>query len=101
MGIFDRRRLQHSVGIETKGGKFTPLIPKGAPLPASVTETFTTADPNQPSIQLASRPEMSSPAGTCPCCDASGTGRPGACRETRRARRPRANSPVPRRDLSA
>ena len=52
MGIFDRRRLQHSVGIETKGGKFTPLIPKGAPLPASVTETFTTADPNQPSIQL-------------------------------------------------
>src|SRR5690348_8763992 len=45
-------RLRHSVGIETKGGRFTPLIPKGTPLPASVTETFTTADLCQPSIQL-------------------------------------------------
>ncbi len=52
MGIWDRGRLRHSVGIETKGGRFTPLIPKGAPLPASVTETFTTADPNQLSIEL-------------------------------------------------
>jgi molecular chaperone DnaK len=52
MRIWDRGRLRHSVGIETKGGRFTPLIPKGARLPASVTETFTTADPDQPSIQL-------------------------------------------------
>jgi molecular chaperone DnaK len=52
MSIWGRGRLRHSVGIETKGGRFTRLIPKGAPLPASVTETFTTADPNQPSIQL-------------------------------------------------
>jgi molecular chaperone DnaK len=52
MGIWDRHRLRHSVGIETKGGRFTPLIPKGTPLPASVTETFTTADLCQPSIQL-------------------------------------------------
>ena len=52
MGIWDRGRLRHSVGIETKGGRFTPLIPKGASLPASLTETFTTADPNQPSIQI-------------------------------------------------
>lgn len=52
MGIWNRGRLRHSVGIETKGGRFTPLIRKGAPLPVSVTETFTTADPNQPSIQL-------------------------------------------------
>ena len=52
MGILDRGRLRHSVGIETKGGRFTPLIPKGTPLPASVTETFSTADPDQPSIQL-------------------------------------------------
>jgi molecular chaperone DnaK len=52
MSIWDRGRLRHSVGIETKGGIFTRLIPKGAPLPASVTETFTTADPNQLSIQL-------------------------------------------------
>lgn len=32
--------------------RFTPLIPKGTPLPASLTETFTTADPDQPSIQI-------------------------------------------------
>ena len=51
-GIRDRGRLQHSVGIETEGGRFTPLIPKGVPLPASVTETFTTAVPDQPSIEL-------------------------------------------------
>ena len=52
MGISNHDRLPHSDGIETKGGRFTPLIPKGSPLPASVTETFTTADQNQPSIQL-------------------------------------------------
>ena len=79
MGIWDRGRLRHSIGIETKGGRVTPLIPKGAPLPASLTETFTTADPNQPSIELrpfqggrsASRRGMTAPAGICPCCDAS------------------------------
>src|SRR5258708_11466500 len=52
MGIRDRRPLRTSVGSESKGARFLRLIPKGAPLPASVTETFTTADPNQPSIQL-------------------------------------------------
>jgi len=52
MRIWDRGRLRHSVGIETKGGRFTPLIQKGARLPASVTETFTTSDLNQLSIQL-------------------------------------------------
>ena len=44
--------LPHSVGIETKGGTFTPLIRKGMPLPARVTEIFTTADPDQSSIKL-------------------------------------------------
>jgi molecular chaperone DnaK (HSP70) len=52
MGRWNRGGLPHSVGIETKHGTFTPLIPKGTPLPVSVTETFTTADPNQPSIQI-------------------------------------------------
>ena len=52
MSFWDRGRLRHSVGIETKGGRFTPLIPKGVPLPTSVTETFTTADPDQASIKL-------------------------------------------------
>lgn len=44
--------LQHTVGIETAGGVFTPLIARGAPLPVSVSEIFTTADPNQASIQI-------------------------------------------------
>jgi molecular chaperone DnaK len=44
--------LPYPVGIETKGGRFTPVIAKGAPLPVSVTETFTTAEPNMPSIQI-------------------------------------------------
>jgi molecular chaperone DnaK len=58
MDIRNRRRvsqllgLSHSLGIETKGGKFTPLIARGTPLPVSVTETFTTADPNQASIKI-------------------------------------------------
>ena len=52
MGIWKRSGLSHSLGIETKYGKFTQLIAKGAPLPVSVTETFTTADPNQSSIKI-------------------------------------------------
>jgi molecular chaperone DnaK len=52
VGIWNRGALSHSLGIETKHGKFTPLIAKGTPLPASVTETFTTADPNQSSIKI-------------------------------------------------
>jgi len=52
MGIWNRSRLRHSVGIETKGGRFTSLIAKGTPLPVSLTETFTTGDPDQSSIQV-------------------------------------------------
>ena len=52
MGIWNRGGLSHSLGIETKHGKFTRLIAKGTPLPVSVTETFTTADPNQSSIKI-------------------------------------------------
>lgn len=52
MSIWNRGDLPHSVGIETQHGKFTPLIPRGTPLPVSVTETFTTADPNQSSIKI-------------------------------------------------
>ncbi len=44
--------LPHSIGIETKGGNFTSLIRKGVPLPVSVTEVFTTAEPDQPSIKI-------------------------------------------------
>jgi molecular chaperone DnaK len=44
--------LPHSIGIETKGGTFTPLLGQGMPLPVSVTEIFTTAERNQPSITI-------------------------------------------------
>jgi hypothetical protein len=52
MGIWHRGRLRHSVGLETKGDRFTPVIAKGRRLPVSRTEIFTTADPNQSSIQF-------------------------------------------------
>jgi len=52
VGIWSGGGLSHSLGIETRHGKFTPLIAKGTPLPVSVTETFTTADPNQSSIKI-------------------------------------------------
>lgn len=52
MSIWDRSRLRHSVGIETGGQWFTPLIPKGTRLPFSLTETFTTEEPNQTSIKI-------------------------------------------------
>jgi molecular chaperone DnaK len=52
MGISDSGRLRHSVGIETSGGRFTRLIRKGAALPVSLTETFTTAEAGQTSIKI-------------------------------------------------
>jgi hypothetical protein len=30
LSIWDRGRLRHSVGIETKGGRFTPADPEGS-----------------------------------------------------------------------
>jgi molecular chaperone DnaK len=45
-------RLPQSIGIETRGGVFTPIIEHGTPLPMSWSESFTTADHNQPSIQI-------------------------------------------------
>jgi molecular chaperone DnaK len=55
MGIWNRWKrggLRYSLGIETKGGRFTRLIRKRTPLPISVTETFTTAEPNMSSITI-------------------------------------------------
>jgi molecular chaperone DnaK len=52
MGLWSRGGLPHSLGIETRHGKFTPLIPKGTPLPVSLTETFTTGDQNQSSLKI-------------------------------------------------
>jgi len=45
-------KMGTAVGIETRGGVFTPLLFDGAAVPAEVTETFTTAEDNQPSIKL-------------------------------------------------
>jgi molecular chaperone DnaK (HSP70) len=41
-----------AVGIETRGGVFTPLIQPGTTVPCAVTEVFTTADDYQPSIKI-------------------------------------------------
>ncbi len=41
-----------SLGIETLGGKFTKLIEKNTTIPASETETFSTAADNQTSVQI-------------------------------------------------
>jgi hypothetical protein len=41
-----------AVGLETKGGVFTPLIYRGTAVPCQRTEVFTTADDNQEVIEV-------------------------------------------------
>src|ERR1700760_2389436 len=41
-----------SLGIETKGGIFTKLIERNPTIPTKRSEIFTTADDNQPSVQI-------------------------------------------------
>jgi molecular chaperone DnaK len=41
-----------SLGIETKGGVFTKLIERNTTIPSRKAETFTTAEDNQPSVEI-------------------------------------------------
>ena len=41
-----------SLGIETKGGVFTKLIERNTTIPTRKAETFSTADDNQPSVEI-------------------------------------------------
>ena len=45
-------KLIQSVGIETLGGVFTPLLQKGTNVPCSKTEIFSTAADNQVQIMV-------------------------------------------------
>lgn len=44
--------LPISVGIETLGGVFTPIVLRGTPLPAKRQQTFSTAADNQPAVTI-------------------------------------------------
>ncbi len=44
--------LPLTVGLETKGGIFTPLVLRGTPLPAKRQKIFSTASDNQAAVDI-------------------------------------------------
>jgi hypothetical protein len=50
--VSDQLRITESVGIETLGGVFTPLIEAGSVAPATSTKTFSTSEDNQTRLTL-------------------------------------------------
>ncbi|HEY3417607.1 MAG TPA: molecular chaperone DnaK, partial [Armatimonadota bacterium] len=50
MKLYDITPL--SLGIETKGGVFTRIIPRNTPIPISASQTFTTAHDSQTSVEI-------------------------------------------------
>jgi molecular chaperone DnaK len=45
-------QLVEDIGLETLGGVFTPLLPRGQSVPCEVTETFSTAADNQEQVEV-------------------------------------------------
>lgn len=50
--IGDDSRLAQSVGLETLGGEFTPLLESGSAVPCETRRVFSTADDNQDQITV-------------------------------------------------
>ncbi|KRD32086.1 hypothetical protein ASE35_14130 [Lysobacter sp. Root916] len=48
--LVEGKILRESVGVETLGGVFTPLLTKGCEIPCSRSETFSTAEDGQSQI---------------------------------------------------
>jgi molecular chaperone DnaK (HSP70) len=44
--------LTESVGVETLGGVFTPVIAKGTRIPVTIKDRFSTATDNQPAVDV-------------------------------------------------
>jgi molecular chaperone DnaK len=50
--VLRRAQITESIGVETLGGVFTPILKAGCSLPCEVTNTFSTAEDNQSEIKI-------------------------------------------------